>query len=144
MRKQNSLAGSIHVSIRTGRHNPRKPYYAPACTVSLSAPTADTRKLVAAALKGLQQIFKPGFEYAKAGIVLVDIVSSAQAQSDLFSQGDSEKATRLMKNMDYLNHVHGSGTVRIAREGVKQAWKMQRRHMTASCTTRWQELPKVT
>ena len=54
LRKQNSLAGSIHVSIRTGRHNPRKPYYAPACTVSLPAPTADTRKLIAAALKGLQ------------------------------------------------------------------------------------------
>ena len=74
----------------------------------------------------------------------MDIVSSAEVQSGLFVEGDSERTTRLMKNMDYLNHVHGSGTVRMAREGVKQLWKMQRNHMTASCTTRWQELPKVT
>lgn len=87
LRKQQSFAGSIYVYIRTSPFRPDDPFYSKGMTIPMPSPTDDTRQLVKVALWGLKQIYKANFNYAKAGVMLSELVPSEGVQIDLFSQG---------------------------------------------------------
>ena len=74
LRRQQSYAGSVHVYIRTSPHNPKEPYYGNGMTIALPSPTDDTRRLVQAVLWGLKRIYKSGYRYQKAGVMLSELV----------------------------------------------------------------------
>jgi DNA polymerase V len=84
LRRQQSFAGSIYVFIRTSSFRPDDPFYSNGITIALPSPTDDTRQLVNIALWGLRQIYKPNYNYAKAGIMLGELVpvQSVQAEAD--------------------------------------------------------------
>ena len=106
-------------------------------------PTANTGKLIRAAIAGLRRIYRPGFEYAKAGVMLMDICQAEKIQYGLFEQCDSEKSERLMDQINILNRRYGRGTICYVQEGFKKDWRMRRRNITAAYTTSWQDLPEV-
>jgi DNA polymerase V len=105
--------------------------------------TSDTRKLVRAAHKGLDGIYREGFSYAKAGIMLCDIMPTQQVQSTLFSVMDSAESIKLMHSIDGLNKRFGKRTIFFAGENTKQAWAMKRGFITPAYTTSWREMPIV-
>ena len=143
LRSQASVCGAIQVSIRTGRHNPHERYFGQSALVKFPVATADTRKLIDAARRGVQQIYKQGPRYAKAGVMLLDISPAHAVQSCLFHEGDSDQATALMQVTDHLNQRYGRRTIFFASEGVRQTWAMKRGMMTQAYTTKWNELPVV-
>jgi len=105
--------------------------------------TSDTRKLVQAARKGVEKMFKPDIRYAKAGIMLFDISPGESVQDDLFGLGDSTGSHRLMQTIDTINQHYGSHTVFFASEGIHKSWAMKRNLMTQAFTTQWSEIPLV-
>lgn len=143
LRQQGSVAGAMVVMIRTGRHNEREAWYGPSCTVQFPVPTADTGKMTAAAVQGVQRIYRAGHRYAKAGIMLLELSPASQCQPTLFAAGDSEKSIKLMQAVDQLNRTYGRGTAFLAREGVTKSWAMKRGRMTAAYTTSWDGLVGV-
>ncbi len=143
LRGQDSICGAMQVSIRSGRHNPNDPYYARSCVVRFPIATSDTRKLVQAARKGVEKIFKPDIRYAKAGIMLFDISPGKSIQDDLFGLGDSTGSHRLMQTIDTINQHYGSHTVFFASEGTQKSWAMKRNLRTQAFTTQWGEIPVV-
>lgn len=143
LRQQGSVCAAIQVSIRSNRFNPSEPQYANAVTIAFPVATADTRNLIAAAARGVDQIFRPGIRYAKAGVMLLDISSAEACQQSLFAAGDDEKSARLMKVVDQLNQTYGKKSIFFAREGTQQAWAMKRQHLTPAYTTRWSDLMVV-
>ena len=84
LRKQNSCAGSVFVYIRTSPFKPDEPQYSNSLTIPLPIPTDDTRQLVKVGLWALKRIYRAGFRYAKAGVMLGELVSVNQVQSDFF------------------------------------------------------------
>lgn len=80
LRAQNCAAGCLQVSIRSGKHNPHDPYYARSIMINFPVATADTGQLIGAARRGVEQIFKAGVRYAKAGVMLCDIVPADTVQ----------------------------------------------------------------
>ncbi|MER2624175.1 MAG: Y-family DNA polymerase [Accumulibacter sp.] len=144
LRRQRSMAGGILVSLETNPFKPNEPQYHPSITVPLVTPTADTRALIRAAHNGLHRIFRTGFAYKKAGIMLIDLVPEDDQRRDLFTAPDfSRNSSKLMATMDALNARFGRGTVRIAAEGIDQEWKMKRGRMSPCYTTRWADLLKI-
>ena len=144
LRKQQSFAGSVYVYIRTSPFKPDDPFYSNGLTIPLSSPTDDTRQLVNVVLWGLKQIYKPGFNYAKAGVMLGEIVSIEGVQTDLFSQVQSgPKSTALMSAMDSINRKMGKASIKLASEGFKRPWKMRQESKSPSYTTNWAEVPAV-
>ena len=85
LRKQHSFAGSVYVYIRTSPFKPDDPFYSNGMTISLPSPSDDTRQLVNVALWGLKQIYRPHFNYAKAGVMLSELVPAQGVQCDMFS-----------------------------------------------------------
>jgi DNA polymerase V len=141
LRRQNSLAGAVQVYIRTNPFKAEHPQYQRGLTVPLPDPTDDTRLLARAALAGLRRLFKPGYAYQKAGVMLLDLSDAQHAQGALFAADRGNPA--LMRVMDRVNGLWGRGTLRLAAEGVDPHWRMRRGMMSPCYTTRWSELPRV-
>jgi DNA polymerase V len=140
LRRQQSFAGSVYVFITTSPFKPDQPFYGNSMTISLPSPTDDTRRLVQVALWGLKQLYKPNFNYAKAGVMLGELVPAAGVQTDLFSQAQiSNKSDDLMIAMDKINRKMGKESIKLASEGFKRPWKMRQENKSPSYTTNWQQ-----
>jgi DNA polymerase V len=143
LRKQASLAGTLMVFIRTNPFNPKEPQYQRSMTIPLPEATADTRVLVMWALKVLRRIYRTGFAYQKAGVMLSDLRPKAMAQASLFVDPDTDRGQRLMATLDVINQRWGRGTLRSAAEGMEKPWQMKRQRLSPSYTTDWEGLPMV-
>ena len=103
LRKQFSVASILQVFIMTDRFREDKQQYCPGITIPLTTPTASTTELQQWAVIGLQDIFREGFQYKKAGIILSGILPADFHQGDLFT-GAAKTRPGLMEVMDDLNH----------------------------------------
>ena len=144
LRKQQSFTGSVHVFITTSSYKPKEPFYSNATTISLPSPTSDTRQLVNIALWGLKQLYKPNHNYAKAGVMLGELVPAQGVQTDLFSQANaSPRSSALMTAMDSINKKMGKESIKLASEGFKRPWKMKQDSKSPSYTSKWDDLLQV-
>lgn len=144
LRRQQLSAGSVYVAIRTSPFNTQEQYYANGMIIPLPAPSADTMRLTKAALWGLRKIYRSGYRYQKARIMLAGLVSINDRQCDLFSLAEENKSGKLMEVMDRINVRMGNGTLKLASEGFRQPWKMKQANRSPSYTTNWDELICVT
>jgi DNA polymerase V len=144
LRKQGSCAGSVFVYIRTSPFKPDEPQYSNGLTIPLTIPTDDTRQLVKVALWGLKRIYKAGFRYAKAGVMIGELVSVNQIQSDFFYKKNFEVGSnKLMGVLDRINQKMGRGTMKLASEGFKKPWRMKQGNKSPNYTTQWTDIPDV-
>ena len=119
------------------------PRYANSAAVSFEVPVNDNARLVKAARYGLRQIFKPGFEYQKAGIMLTGLVYETARQSTLFSHDDDSRQNNLTATLDRINARFGRETVRLASSGFDRPWWMARERLSPCYTTRWRDIPLI-
>ena len=141
LRYQGSLAGALQVYVRTNPFNPDHPQYQRGLTLPLPQATSDSVVLTRAALWALKRLYKPGYAYQKAGVMLLDLSDAATPQGCLFT-GHRDNTT-LMQVMDRVNRQWGRGTLKLAAEGVQQGWRMRRQRMSPAYTTNWNELARV-
>jgi DNA polymerase V len=142
LRAQHSEAGAVYVMIRTNVFKDGEPQYSNSRVLALPEPTADTRILVKAALHGLRRLYRPGYRYAKAGVMLMELTAAGRTQMDLFAaQGRPEPDGRLMAVMDRINRHFGRDTLILAGAGLHKRWAMRQAHRSPRYTTRWDELP---
>jgi len=147
LRKQRSLASEVLVFVRTSPFR-QGPQYNRSIVVPLVRPTANTSELTRAAVMGLQRIYKPGFELAKAGVMLLDLIPDTQLQSELIFEEPGvgvlpDGRDRLMGAMDLLNERFGRSTVHVASTGLEhraKLWAMKQERRTPAYTTRWEEV----
>jgi len=144
LRNQDSLAGALMVFIRTNPFNPREPQYHRSLTIPLPEATADTRVLINWALRVLGRIYRPGFAYQKAGVMLSELRPRTMAQTSLFSDPEDDRGRQLMATLDDINRRWGRGMLKTAAEGMDQTWQMKRERLSPEYTTDWEGLPVVT
>lgn len=139
LRRNKTYASTITVFIQSSRHERYTPYFYALRTVPLPT-TQDSRVLTCAAREALQLIWKPGVQYAKAGIMLDDL-GDGREQLDLFSNHQPDKnSTALMHLMDTLNQRQ-RGTLFLAGEGIQRRYKMKQQWLSPCYTTQWKDLP---
>ncbi|MFD0911975.1 Y-family DNA polymerase [Methylophilus luteus] len=152
LRQRQLFAGSIHVYIRTSPFRDAGQQYDNGFNIDLHTPTNSSMRLVEAAFKALGQIYRPGYDYMKAGISLGALATAQGQQQDMFEISDThDKSVRLMQTIDSINQKMGRATIKLASEGVqkhkqaeiKQPWRMKQEMMSPRYTTRWDELLQV-
>ena len=143
MRKQNLATANIVVFIETNSFRKQDRQYRASQTVNLSVATADSGKITTAALKGLSAIWRAGFLYKKAGVMLLDLVSADHVQGSLFQPTDTLVSKARMQAMDAINQRFGRGTIRVAAAGFQSSWQLRRNFMSARYTTDWRDLLRV-
>ena len=143
LRGQRQLCQVLQVFIRSSPFDQRGEPYSRAVCVPLLYPSADTRDIVAAALGGLQAIYRPGPAYAKAGVILMDFVEPGRYTPDLFAPAPRPGSDQLMAVVDAINARQGRGTIRPARLAADQGFSMKRERLSPRFTTSWSELLQV-
>ena len=144
LRREGLVAEVIQVLIATNPFKPGEPQYQPSCCVPLPCPTADSGRLLQAALAGLRHIHRDGYRYKRAGVVLLELSQVGTRTGDLFAPataGTTERRQALLAVLDGVNQRWGRGTLRFLAEGLSQPWTMRRERMTPGYTTDWQGLP---
>ena len=144
LRAQKSLCKKIRVSIRTGMFNPEEAKYANGVVVDLPYPTDDVRLLTKAAVDALDRVFRPGFNYSKAEVMLLSLCQPGEYTDDLFAVSQPMEATRVMAVLDQINGRWGRGTLRAASVPTNPDWGMRREMMSQSYTTKLDQLWVVT
>ena len=142
LRRTQRAAGVVTVFLMTNRFTDEPPY-ANSVIVPLPVATQDTAELIRYALRGTAQLFREGYRYKKAGVILTALVPAQQVQTHLFDRHDRERSQRLMTAIDAINTQWGTETVRSAALGVQPRWRMRCGHRSPRYTTQWDELVLV-
>lgn len=147
LRKQASVTSALLVFIRTNPFRSDLPQYRDRIVISLTRPSNDSRELIAAAMQGLKRLWRQGYHYHKAGVMLLDLSPQANRQLTLTetpqSHADAQRSERLMATLDTLNRELGKGTVQLGLSRRHNAWTLRAEQRTPRYTTRWQELIRV-
>ncbi|QWD99664.1 Y-family DNA polymerase [Polynucleobacter sp. JS-Mosq-20-D10] len=144
LRSQKSVTGALTIFVQTNPHKPFEPQHHQSITVVLSDPSDNTLTLTSAALTGLKQIYKAGFKYKKAGVILNLLADKPTMQQSLFDDMEVKgKSAGLMKAMDSINSRFGNAAIKTAASGTKQDWQMRSNNRSPNYTTQWDELPVV-
>ncbi len=143
LRGERSAAAGLTVYLATDRFRD-EPQYSNAATGRLAPATDDSRRIVACAVQGVSAIFREGYRYKKAGVMLHDLVSRGEVQGELFASGDGEGSGELMGALDRVNRRFGRGALRFAGEGFRKGWRTRFSRRSPGYTTRWSDLPTAT
>jgi DNA polymerase V len=119
------------------------PQYSNTLTLKLPIVTDSTADLIGSALQGIRVIYRDGYHYKKAGVMLTGLVPVSQTQADLFDNQDRGRSKRLMSALDAVNDRWGTGTLHYASSGFTKAWKTQFHRRSPAYTTDWNALPVV-
>jgi DNA polymerase V len=140
LRREGLAATVLTVFVMTNAFT-EEPQYRNSVTCSLPVGTDMTSALIRTALRGLRTIYRDGYRYKKAGVMVTALVPASRVQPDLFDQQDRPKSKRLMTALDALNARWGAGTLQYAASGLSKPWKTQCHHRSPAYTTNWDELP---
>jgi len=142
IRSESLIAKSITVFIRTSPFQNQFAYYSNSKTIDLPIATDNSIEIVKTALTGLKDIFKNGYRYQKAGIMLSGL-SDSQENKNLFSSIKDDKIKSLMKTIDNTNYKFGRSTLSLASAGVNKQWNIKRQHYSKIDTSDFNCLPKI-
>ena len=142
LRNEKQKCSQVSVFVRTSPFSNHKPQHTGHKTMELLNPTNDTRDILIAAKKALLPIFKPGYDYAKAGILLSRFTNETTKQYSLFKDPNEPKDnSKFMKYIDQLNNYETQ--IYFASQNTKR-WSPMKQNMTSpKYTTSWYELPIV-
>ena len=142
IRSESLLAKAITIFIRTSLFQNKKIFYSNSKTIDFPIATNNSIEIVKAALTGLSTIFKNGYRYQKAGVMLTSLSNSSNGKN-LFSSEKDEKINSLMRSIDNTNYRYGRATLSLASAGVHKKWNMRRQHSSKIDTTDYYCLPTI-
>lgn len=146
LREHHLLMRHLTVFIRTNPFRKDLPQHNISTQFRLVNATDDIRLITRIARHCLKQIYKPGFQYKKAGVYFEELSDRNQQQMDLFHQPDEaelDKRNRVMDVFDHINHRFGRHTIKLAAEGFGKGWAMKAELRSPRYTTQWSDLPVV-
>ena len=142
LRKQASCCNSLMVFIHTNRHRKELPQYSRNIVVQLPYATNSSIELVKFAVQALHKIFKEGYAYKKAGVIIQDFTPEEVAQVNIF-ENSNETHKPLMKVIDKLNALYGKQKIKLGSQDVKKIWKMKQEKLSPNYTTKLADIITV-
>lgn len=138
VRRHGLQATAMQVFMNTNFFN-NDPRYSAGRTLEIE-PTADTFALIGSAVRMARTLWREGFRYQKAGVVLVDLFRRQELPAPMFPSRDPEKSAKLMRAMDAINSREGRGVIRPATVPQSPAWAGRQRNVSPRYTTRLDEI----
>ena len=135
------MAESMSVFVLTNYFNRKEKQYSNSIKLQLPFPTNNSIKIVKRALQGIRKIYREGYRYKKAGVILYGLSKSSQVKGLL--DYDRESSDAIMNTMDRINGRYGSSVIRLASEGIEKSWRMKRENVSPSYTTKFEDIVKV-
>jgi len=142
LREQQSCCNALIVFVHTNRFRKDLDQYSRNIVVAAPYPVNSDMDMVKMAIRGLEKIFRKGYQYKKAGVVALSITPDAERQLNIFEE-DNARYKQVMKAVDHLNRELGAGKVKLAVQDLDRRWKMNQDHLSKRYTTKLDEIIKV-
>lgn len=139
LRQQQSTCKALMVFVHTNGHRKDLPQYAKNIVIKLPFASNSNMELTHYANIALEKIFKKGFHYKKAGVIVLDFVPESQAQLSIFENSDP-RHIELMKTVDSMNQKYGQQKIRLAIQDQKRVWKMKQEKLSPRYTTNLKDI----
>jgi len=143
LRQEQQTATIISVFVRTYEHRKDLPQNNASFSMALPAPYQSTNLLTKVAYQALERIYKDGYRYKKAGVLLSGLQPLKQTQLTVFESHDRKRSHKLMKAIDEINFKYGTGQVRELAEGLNTKWIMRFKLLSKRGTSDWNDLVEV-
>ena len=143
IRNDNQTTRSITIFIRTSPFDKNRKYYSNSLTIDLPVATNNSLELVKVAIEGLKKIYKYGYFYQKAGVILSKLSEADEKNLNLLTPILENKSQTLMKAIDVTNAKYGRNVISVAQAGINNSWKMRREHSSKIDTASFDSLPKI-
>ncbi len=140
LRKQNTVTSVLQVFIHTNPFREQDPQYFNSKSITLTTPSNVSYDLVKAALTGLKMIYRKGYNYKKAGVMVTGIVPEQSVQLNMFEHPKFAKNKSVMQSVDKVNRAIGRDMVRLSVMGFDRTWKLRQEKKSPCYTTRWSDL----
>ena len=134
---------AVTIFIRTSPFDKNRKYYSNSITIELPVATNNSIELVKTAISGLKKIYKYGYFYQKAGIILSKLRDASEKELNLLAPVLENKSKPLMRAIDFTNAKYGRNAITIAQAGINNDWKMRREHSSRIDTASFDFLPKI-
>ena len=138
IREEGLVAESMSIFVLTNYFNRKEKQYSNSIKLQLPYPTNNSIKIVKRALEGIKKIYRQGYRYKKAGVILYGLTKAKQTRGLL--DYNRESSDSIMNTLDRINERYGSSTIRLASEGVDKSWSMRRESVSPCYTTRFDDL----
>ena len=142
LRKQKSAAGVLNVFVMTNRFS-NDAKYINNKTIHLLVATNSTPELIEHAVKVLKLLFRKGYKYKKAGVIVTDIISENELQTGLWDNVNRDKHKNLMGVIDKLTTTMGRDVVKFAIQGTRRRWRLKQEKLSPHYTTNWDEILEI-
>ncbi|MBD1153406.1 Y-family DNA polymerase [Pelagibacterales bacterium SAG-MED24] len=142
IRSESLVAKAITVFVRTSPFQRNYGYYSNAKTIDFPIATNNSIEIVKTAVSILEAVFKNGYQYQKAGVMLTGLHND-DGRKNLFSSEKDEKINSLMRSIDNTNYRYGRSTLSLASAGVQKRWNMKREYSSKIDTADFYSLPKI-
>ncbi|MDH5772316.1 MAG: Y-family DNA polymerase, partial [Rhodospirillaceae bacterium] len=140
LRSGGLVSGALCVFIRTSPFHEDHRQYSNSITIGIDPATSHTRDILKPALSALKQIYRDGYHYKKAGIILLDIVSGDNAPKTLF-ENHNPRDDKMMKSFDAINKKFGAGAISYGQIKRPRGWYATRNNCSPHFTTKWKDIP---
>jgi DNA polymerase V len=140
LRRQKSNCSSITVFIHTNQFRVDLKQYYKAQQVQLPFPTNDSGELIKWAVFALNKIYRKGYQYKKAGILINEITPEDSKQTNLFESNDSSKKIKLNAVIDKVNKAFGQNIIKYGSMGNGKDWQLRRNLLSPCYTTRLSDI----
>lgn len=135
LRAQRSCAGMLQVFIYTNRFREDLPQYYNSQIITMPTPTSDVAELIHYARLALKNIYKEGYHYKKAGVIVMDVVPRNCVQQNLFDERDRMKHEQVLEVLDNVHKKYGTRILKVAAQGTGKKWALKSEYLSKQYTT---------
>ena len=139
LRRQKSCCNTLLVFVHTNGYRKDLPQYSRNILIRTDYPTNSSIDLVRYAVAGLKAIYKKGYFYKKAGVIVMGLTPDNQKQLNMFIS-ENPRHEALMMVIDNLNHSIGQKKIKLACQDLGRTWKMNQEKLSPRYTTRLDEI----
>ena len=142
LRRQGSVCTMVMVFVHTNPFRKDLPTYGRNIVMKLAFSTNSSIELLKYTRAGLKKIFKPGYYYKKAGVMVMDITPEGERQLNVF-EAENEKHSKLLTIVDGLNRSIGKDKIKFGCQALDRTWKMKQEKLSPRYTTKLDEILTV-
>lgn len=139
LRRQNCHCNMVTVFIQTNYLANDQSQYSRSITINTDFPTNSTIELNQAAQKGLKEIYKTGYSYKRAGVVVMGLTPNDETQLNLFNTSNP-KHQPLMSVIDKMNLSYGDNKVKFGVQSLGRQWKMKQDRLSPKFSTKLKDV----
>ena len=144
LRREGTVAHTVGIVLNTNPFRLQDVQQHAYPCVGLPYPISDTNTIIHCARRLLNQTYRKGYLYKRAGVYVGEVISKDAVTKDLFEETETEQQQIICELMDSINTRYGKNTLCFAASKLgKDTWEMSRARLSPGYTTCWKDLPRV-